>query len=98
MFHRLEASHAKTTLLDPGTDFSCVAGEVLFADIAVAAERGPSLLNWSVPFRVEYSFSKDPPEWLRELPMLIWRDGQWLVPQEPSGFPPGRTRRRECLA
>lgn len=82
--HRLEASHAKTTLLDAGTEFSCVAGEALFADIEVAAERGPSLLHWNVPYRVKYSFSKDPPEWLRKLPMLIWREGQWLVPQEPE--------------
>lgn len=82
--HHLQASHAKKTLLDPGTDFSCVAGEVLFVDIEVAAERAPSLLNWSVPYRVNYIFSTDQPEGFRGLPMLIWRDGEWVVSGESA--------------
>ena len=54
--------------------FVCATGEVWY---------GLLLDNETLGTSDVIKLSRDMPETFREQPMLIWREGQWLVPQEP---------------
>ena len=83
--HRLEIPPNALTILKASAEFSCAAGDLLYA--AIEIESGDASQAWKhlkaqVHGSIDVSVQR--PETFRELPMLIWRDGQWLVPQEPG--------------
>ena len=83
--HRLEIPPNALTTLKASAEFSCAAGDLLYA--AIEIESGDASQAWKhLKAQVHGSIdvSVQLPEAFREQPLLIWRDGQWLVPQEPA--------------
>ena len=81
--HRLEIPPKALTTLKASAELSCAAGDLLFA--AIEIESGDASQAWKHLKAQEHGsidVSVQMPEAFREQPLLIWRDGQWLVPQE----------------
>lgn len=79
--HRIVVVPPKYATLEASTELHCAAGEVLFAAIDVGrADR----MRWKIPLEGEIKVSKGMPESLQDRPLVIWRDGTWLVPAEPG--------------
>jgi len=86
--HRLEIPPNPYNTFHAFTEFSCAAGELVYATIEthemdVSAD-GRRRIHWKAQLAGSIGLSRDRPELFREQPMLIWADGTWLVPQEPG--------------
>jgi hypothetical protein len=79
--HRIVVVPPKMATLEAATELRCAAGEVLFAAIDVRRAEG---MRWKMPLEGEIRISRGMPESLQERPLVIWRDGAWLVPAEPG--------------
>ena len=79
--HRIVVVPPKYTTLEAATELRCAAGEVLFAAIDV---RRSDRMRWKMPLEGEIRISREMPESLQDQPLVIWRDGVWLVPAEPG--------------
>ncbi len=82
--HRLEIPPNVLTTLEASAEFSCAAGDLLYAAIEIeSGDASQAWKHWKAQVHGSIDVSAQSPETFREQPMLIWRDGQWLVPQEP---------------
>lgn len=84
--HRLEATSTGTYKLQAETEFSCTAGDLLYVALDVKLDEAEARKqHWFVraPLNSAFSVSHERPEG-SDLRLLIWRDGQWLVPAEPE--------------
>lgn len=79
--HRIVVMPPKYAALEAATELRCAAGEVLFAAIDV---RRLDRMRWKIPLEGEIKVSRGMPESLQDRPLVIWRDGVWLVPAEPG--------------
>ena len=79
--HRIVAVPPKMTTLEAAADLSCAAGDVVFATVDVRRAEG---IRWKRSLEGEIRISKVMPESLLDRPLVIWRDGVWLVPAEPG--------------
>jgi hypothetical protein len=84
--HRLEVTSTGMYKLKAETEFSCTAGNLLYVALDVKLDEAEARKqHWfvKVPLNSTFSVSHERPEG-SDLRMLIWRDGTWLVPQEPG--------------
>jgi hypothetical protein len=84
--HRLEVTSTGKYKLQAETEFSCTAGNLLYVALDVKLDEAEARKqHWfvKVPLNSAFSVSHERPEG-SDLRMLIWRDGTWLVPQEPQ--------------
>jgi hypothetical protein len=83
--HRLEATATGMYKLQAETEFSCTAGDLLYVALDLKLDEAQARKqHWSfrVPLNSAFSVSHDRHEG-SDLPLLIWRDGTWLLPTEP---------------
>ena len=81
--HRLAIPPSALTTLEASTEFSCTAGDLLYAAIEIqSGDASQAWKHWKAQVHGAIDVSAQMPEAFREQPMLIWRDGQWLAPQE----------------
>jgi hypothetical protein len=79
--HRLQIPPNPHTTLEATTEFSCGAGDLVYAVIEIeSGDKREAWRHWKTQLRGSLSVSRQMPEEFREQPMLIWRDGRWLVP------------------
>lgn len=84
--HRLDVPPNPLNTFQASTEFSCAAGDLVYATIETHEmhESGDGRrIHWKAQLQGSISAAPERPEQFRETPMLIWRDGTWLVPQEP---------------
>jgi hypothetical protein len=84
--HRLEATSTGMYKLQAETEFSCTAGDLVYVALGLTLDEAEARKqHWfvKVPLNSAFSVSHERPEG-SDLRMLIWRDGTWLVPQEPG--------------
>jgi hypothetical protein len=83
--HRLDIPTNKFTTLEASAEFSCGSGDVVYAAIGIESpDTSQAWRHWKTQVRGSIHVSAQMPEAFREQPMLIWRAGEWLVPQEPG--------------
>jgi hypothetical protein len=71
------------TTLEASAEFSCHPGDRLYAAIEIqSGDTSQAWRHWKTQVHGSIQISADMPEAFREQPMLIWRAGEWLVPQE----------------
>jgi hypothetical protein len=70
--------------LDAHSSFSCVAGEERYAAIQVVREAYQTAEHTRYRLRGHVIVTAEEPPPLALQPLMIWREGQWLVPQEPE--------------
>lgn len=80
--HRIVVVPPRYATLEAATELRCAAGEVLFARIDVRLK--DDRLRWKAPLEGDIRISREMPESLQDQPLVIWRDGVWLVPAEPG--------------
>jgi hypothetical protein len=81
--HRLQVPPKAHTTLEATAEFSCGAGELLYAVIRIEpGDKREAWRHWKTQEQGSISVSQQMPERFRDLPMLIWRDGTWLVAAE----------------
>lgn len=84
--HRLEVPSSMYHALELAVPFSCAAGELTYAAIEIRppggskAEQGE--FHWRRPLEGAITLSGQMPEPFRDQPLMIWRDGTWLVPHD----------------
>jgi len=70
------------------TEFSCRAGDVLYAAIEIKPVDEPAggrkKMHWKAQAEGSINVSGEMPERFLEQPMLVYRGDGWLVPVEPS--------------
>lgn len=85
--HRLEIPPGTWDTLRASAEFSCAAGQVSYAAFEFWPVNdlvdGRPRMHLRVPLEGSISVLQEMPEQFAEQPLLIWRDGVWLVPQEP---------------
>lgn len=82
--HSIEATPALFRVSFTGvTKFMCPAGETRFIALELSPDDTKGVTVWRQHLFATFTVSAEIPEALRSQPLLIWRDGQWLVPQEP---------------
>jgi len=83
--HRMEIPPNPHTTLEASTEFSCAAGELVYAAIEIeSSDKSQAWRHWKTQVHGSINVSAQMPKEFREQPMLIWRDDRWLVPAEPS--------------
>lgn len=93
--HRIEAVPARSRVTVPGaTQVTCAAGQTRFIAVELTHNASKDAgagqgLRLATSARRQHliatlAISAEMPEVLTGSPLLIWRDGQWLVPQEPG--------------
>jgi hypothetical protein len=70
--------------LDAHATFSCAAGEERYAAIRIARETYQKAEQTRYRLEGDVTVTAQEPPILAEQPLMIWRDGQWLFPQEPT--------------
>jgi hypothetical protein len=84
--HRLEIPPNPHTTLEASTQFSCGAGDLVYAVIEIeSGDTSEAWRHWKTQVYGSIKVSREMPEAFREQPMLIWRAGEWLVPQGEHG-------------
>jgi hypothetical protein len=79
--HRLEIPPNPHTTLEASAEFSCGAGDLVYAVIEIeSGDKRDAWRHWKTQERGTISVSRQMPDVFRDQPMLVWRDGQWLVP------------------
>jgi len=82
--HRVEATPAQGVEFSATvTEFICAAGEAQHIALRLELDRRPMRFRLKRHFAAAFEISPQMPEAFRESPLLIWLNGQWLVPQEP---------------
>jgi len=82
--HRLEIPSNALTTLQASTEFSCGAGDLVYAAIEVkSGDKGQAWHHRKTQVHGSIDVSGAMPEAFLEQPMLIWRGDEWLVPKEP---------------
>jgi hypothetical protein len=67
------------------TEFACTAGETRHVMVSLEPYIKPSKFLWvSTRHQAAVAVSAEMPEPLQRCPLLLWGNGQWLVPQEPE--------------
>jgi hypothetical protein len=80
--HRLEIPPNPHTTLEASVGFNCGAGELLYAVVEIeSGDTSQAWRHWKTQVRGSIHVSAEMPEAFREQPMLIWRAGEWLLPQ-----------------
>lgn len=80
--HRIEIPR-KSFTSEASTEFTCDAGDLRFATIG--AKPNEKLSSGLILEMDAFIFvSGEMPEPFRNQPILIWQDGNWLVPMEPA--------------
>ena len=69
---------------DAHATFSCAAGEERHAAIRIARDAYQKAEHTRYRLQGDVTVTAQEPPLLAEQPLMIWRDGQWLVPQEPE--------------
>jgi len=84
--HRVDIEPIRRSYaFDASARFACEAGESVFALIDIRDPETPVTgFTWKRPFAASITISRDRPEAFGAQTLLIWRDGRWLVPEEPS--------------
>ena len=81
--HRLEIPQNPHTTLEASAEFICRAGDRLYAAIEIeSGDTSQAWRHWKTQVHGTLHVTAEMPEAFREQPMLIWRAGEWLVPQE----------------
>ncbi|HEX7374542.1 MAG TPA: hypothetical protein VF277_06180 [Steroidobacteraceae bacterium] len=75
--HRISVLPPRMATLDASAEFTCAAGEVRYGVIDVRRDEG---MHWKTALVGEITIERKLPQSLRDHPMVIWRDGEWLVP------------------
>jgi hypothetical protein len=80
--HRVQITPAGIgSKFEAATEFSCTAGETLYGLIELEVEKIKFL---GKEFSAAINVSTEIPEAFRDRGLLVWGEGQWLVPQEPG--------------
>jgi len=84
--HRIAVRGMSRLAPDPDahSSFSCVAGEERYAAIQVVREAYQKAEHTRYRLRGNVIVTAEEPPLLAVQPLMIWREGQWLVPQEPE--------------
>jgi hypothetical protein len=83
--HSIEATPALVRVSFAGaTKFMCPAGETRFIALELSPDDTKGVTVWRRHLFATFTVSAEMPEALRSQPLLIWGNGQWLVPQEPK--------------
>ena len=81
--HRVEAAPAsRVELSAAAAEFTCATGEVLYVALRLEIDQRPEKFRFKRLYAAAFEVSPQMPEAFRESPLLIWLNGQWLVPQE----------------
>jgi hypothetical protein len=81
--HRLVIPPNPYNTLQASAEFRCAAGDLVYAAIEiVSGDTSQAWRHWKTQVHGSIHVSTRSPEAFREQPMLIWRAGEWLVPQE----------------
>ena len=70
--------------LDAHAPFSCAAGEERYAAIQIVTEAYQKAEHTRYRHLREITVTAEEPLLLAAQPLMVWREGQWLVPQEPG--------------
>jgi len=83
--HRIEVR--RMSLLAPeikaNASFSCAAEELKYAAISIVREAYQKAEHTRYRLHGDVTVTAEVPPTLASQPLMIWREGQWLVPQEP---------------
>lgn len=83
--HSIEATPALFRVSFTGaTRFLCPAGETRFVALELSPDDTRGVTRWRRHLFAAFTVSAEMPEPLRPQPLLIWGNGQWLVPHEPE--------------
>lgn len=84
--HRIEVR--RMSLLAPeikaNASFSCAAEELKYAAISIVREAYQKAEHTRYRLHGDVTVMAEVPPTLASQPLMIWREGQWLVPQEPG--------------
>ncbi len=79
--HRLQIPPNPHTTLEATTEFSCGAGDLVYAVIEIeSGDKREAWRHWKTQQLGSISVAQQMPGVFRDMPMLIWRSGEWLVP------------------
>jgi hypothetical protein len=83
--HRIVAEPALVRVAFTGsTRFNCPAAETRFIALGFSPDDTQGPTKWRRHLFANFDVSAEMPETLRGLPLVIWANGKWLVPQEPG--------------
>ena len=70
--------------VDAHASFSCAAGQERYAAIQIVTEAYQKAEHTRSRLLGEITVTAEEPPLLAAQPIMIWREGQWLLPQEPG--------------
>jgi hypothetical protein len=81
--HRIDATGTDAKF-SAATEVECGAGDRHYVSLGLEHDETASGYGSRKNLDARFDVSDELPEALREQRLLIWADGQWLVPQEPG--------------
>jgi hypothetical protein len=82
--HRIQAEPDRwNVVFEASTTVACSVGEVRYVTIAMTQPVRDSL-GMRFTYRASLDATDEMPQPWRDRPLIIWKDGKWLVPAEPG--------------
>lgn len=81
--HRIDAE-GTSAKFSTATEFECGAGELRFVGLGLEHEETAKGYGALKQFDARLDVSDEMPAAMRDQRLLVWIDGEWLVPQEPG--------------